>query len=117
MPGISDRLPDPSAVVKVDIGLRGGRSIEARPLIIGEKEQLVALDRTAHRPAEFIPALSRGRCSPTVGAKIARPFVGVEKIVAQKLERDRHEIGCAGLQADTDHSAQKLAELGARDYW
>ena len=42
------------------LGSVGGRQIESRPLVIGEEEQLVALDGAAESAAVLVPALAAG---------------------------------------------------------
>ena len=90
--------------------MRGRRKIQARSLIIGEKEQLIALDWPAHRPAEVIPALAR-RGQPV---KVVRPFVRVKEIVAENLERRPVKLVRSRLQVDVDHASQELSELSTR---
>ena len=95
-----------------------GRRVETRTLIVDKKEQFVLLDRTADSPAEFIPA-QFGRCAVDgwIGTEVPGPFIGIEEVVAQKLEEVAVELVGTGLGADADHAAQELAILGARDCW
>ena len=75
-----------------------GRRVETRSLIIDEEEELVLLNRAAERCAELVPAhVGRSAVHRRIGAEVARPLIGVEKVVAQKFERVAMKLVAAGL--------------------
>ena len=114
MPGISERFPVAVLGGERRHRRRSGRRVETRTLIIDEEEELVLFDGTAQRRAEFVPShVRRSAVDRRIGAEVARPLIGVEKIVAQKFERVAMKLVTAGLDADADDAAQELAEIGA----
>ena len=85
-----------------------GRCGLARALVIGEEEGLVVDDRAAGRAAELVLVERRARQAGRIGEEV----VGVEIVVAQKLEDRAVKLIGAALDGGVDHRAGGVAELG-----
>ena len=118
MPGISERFPETLLGCERRDRGRRGRRVETRSLIIDKEEELVLNDGAAQCCAELVPShVRRSAIDRGIRTEVAGPFIGVEKIVAQKFERVAVKLVAAGLDADADHAAQEVAELRVWDYW
>src|SRR5882757_7554466 len=85
--------------------------VEALPLVIREKEQLVFPDRAAYGATKHVPTQSRPGQEIARTAEFVFPLVGIQFVVAEELEYIAMETVCARLDRGVDDAPRKIAEL------
>src|SRR5205823_14527436 len=91
----------------------GRRMIKSLALVIGKKEQLVLYDRSTDSTTEHVPAELWLRHD--VGRiKTVFPLIGIQLVVAEKLENVTVQAISAGLDGGADDTTLEIAEFCRR---